>query len=254
MIPVVTDLPAFRAAIAELPASARSAVRARDAVVVVDGGRPWVQAAADAAAAGARAVIVSDPGPASAADAELAAHLGLAVVVSRAYLRPDCAADAVNGRGGASVHAVNVDTAGGKDAMSYLLRDAMGWARELCGTPLELRAARRTGRGATVLLDAGGTTVSVGFGQLADRAATGRLRITALGEIGTDVIVDPACGRPIVVTATAAGRLEAPTRYESAERQALRRTFAALDDEQVPVDLADLAHDAALVDRVLTSA
>ena len=58
----------YRAAVAELPLSARLATEAAGAIVVVPGDAGWVDAALAAAAAGAAAVVVARPALAPAAD------------------------------------------------------------------------------------------------------------------------------------------------------------------------------------------
>ena len=70
----------------------------------------------------------------------------------------------------------------------------------------------------------------------------------ALGEVITDVEVEGRAGR--LATASAAGRLVAPARFESSERLALRRALAAVAAHTTPTDLDDLAADTDLVERM----
>lgn len=268
-IPVLTDLAAFRVAVAELPESARLAHDARGAVVVVEGAGEWWQAVRDAAASGADAVVVTAPGDAPAGHAAIVelVELSIPVVVSRPHLRVDVAADAVDARGSAIVRAVSVDGAAATDELAFVLRDAIGWMRLLTGGPLELRASHPTKRGVTALLEPhpGGTlgepevhsrrapgafsadpACTLGVGVLADGVTGAQLRIDVLGETLTEVTIDAVRGPARVVTAAAKGRLVSPPRYETAERLALRRAIAAVRSGEPPSDLNDLLHDVTL--------
>jgi hypothetical protein len=77
-------------------------------------------------------------------------------------------------------------------------------------------------------------------------AGAGWLRIDALAEVRTEIVIDVALGGSFVATSTAAGRLESPRRFETVERLALRRALAAAHDAVHLFDLADLAHDDAV--------
>ncbi len=246
-MPVLTALPAYRAAVAELPLTTRLTVDPRGAVVIVDGWR----GAIDAASVGAVAVIIADPGSSGFGEQE-SLDLGVPVVVGRSRLRPDVAEDAVSGRRGAMPRAITVDSSASRPDAAAALRDAVGWARALAGGALELRAARATTRGATALLERDGIPCSIGIGFLAD--AGGMLRVTALGETVTDVTVDAAAGPASVETSTAAGLLRAPARSETAERLALRRAVAAVRNGTSSHDLDELFHDTDLAVRILASA
>ncbi len=83
------------------------------------------------------------------------------------------------------------------------------------------------------------------------RPGSGRIRVQALGEAITDVEVEGRAAR--LSTASAAGRLIAPIRFESPERLALRRAIAALESAAAPADLDELAADTELVERMLKS-
>jgi hypothetical protein len=71
-----------------------------------------------------------------------------------------------------------------------------------------------------------------------------------LGEVRTEVAVEGE--RTRVITTTGRGSLEAPERFESSARLAVRRALAALNG-QTPGDLRALAADTAAVERILAS-
>jgi hypothetical protein len=240
---------AYRAAVAELPLSARLADAPSGAIVVVPGGPGWVDGASAAVSAGAVAVLVAGVGFESSADLRRLAEAGIPIIIERPLLRTDAAADAVAARTAASSEMspriIVAEAAASRARLAAAMQDAVGWLRILAGETPTLVAADQ----GLVLLEASAgisaTLTSVATG----RPGAGRIRVQALGEVITDVEVE---GRATyVTTASAAGRLIAPQRFESSERLALRRALEAVAGHTVPADLDDLLADAALVERLL---
>lgn len=241
---VHATVPAFRAAVAELPRSARHASSAAGAEIVVVPGAPgWCDRVGDLLGAG-RAVVVADPGPASPDEiARLAADAaGTPVVVERPRLR----ADALAAGPPAPAPVLLTAGCGAPDGeRAAVVRDAVGWLR-LLGGPLTLQTAAP---GQALLVTAAGTPATV----LIAPAVMPWLRARAMGPTVVEVSVGEAPHGPIdtaVALATDAGRLELPRRFETSARLALRRAVAALDGAPAPSDLDDLAHDAALAARL----
>jgi len=252
MTGVVAPVGRYREALAELPLRARLVDRARGAIVVVTGGSGWVDAALDAASDGALGVVIAEPEFAPSGDVRrLAEALGFPVILERPLLRTDAADDARAGRGGeagwAAPRAVVVDGGASRSRLRSVARDAVGWVRVLSGdlpelvTPSGMPALLETGAGVPA-------TLSV----VATARAGGWLRAQALGEVITEVDVEGRMSR--LTTATVAGRLIAPTRFESSERLAVRRALAAVETGEEPHDIDDLRADTELVERMLPSA
>ena len=104
MIAVVAAAGAYRAAVAELPLSARLGAGPSGAVVVVPGDPGWVDAVRGAEEAGARAVLVADPEPAPVDQLRLLAQrTRIPVALERPLLRADAAADAQSARAAQTV-------------------------------------------------------------------------------------------------------------------------------------------------------
>jgi hypothetical protein len=251
MIAVHTTLAAYRAAIAELPLRTRLGDSPAGAIVVVPGDAGWVDAVLAAAEAGAAAVVVADPALAPAADVrELADRMTVPVVVERALLRPDVAdaARAARADSGAVAHprAVVLDGAAPEALLGVVTRDAIGWGRVLAGqTP-----SPTAGDGLLALLETpAGTPVTLCL-VTTRRPGRGWVRAQVLDEVTTEVSIEGRESR--VVTATASGRLTAPTRFESSERLALRRAVDAMDAGGRPDDLAVLAVDTDVAERVVS--
>lgn len=251
MTDVVAPAGAYRAAIAELPLRTTLVARAAGAVVVVPGEAGWVDAGIAAASAGAVAIVVADPVFTPAADVRRLAEAGIPVVVERTMLRADVVEDArrtwVGGTGWTAPRAAVVDGGAPPAQLPVVVRDALGWLRVLSGDRLSLVAVR----GGLALLETGAGIAST-LSVVATERPRGWIKALALGEIVTEVDVDSRGTR--LVTATAAGRLVAPTRFESSERLAVRRALAAVEAGERPEDLVDLAADAELVERILPQA
>ncbi len=253
MTGVVAPVGRYREALAELPLRARLVDRARGAIVVVTGGAGWIDAALDAASDGALAVVIAEPEFAPSADVRrLAEAVGFPVILERPLLRTDAADDARAGRGGeagwAAPRAVVVDGGASRSRLRSVARDAVGWVRVLTGdlpelvTPSGMPALLETGAGVPATLSVVATA----------RPGGGWLRAHALGEVITEVDVEGRVSR--VTTATVAGRLIAPTRFESSERLAVRRALAAVETGEEPHDIDDLRADTELVERMLPPA
>jgi hypothetical protein len=250
MIDVVAPAGRYRAAVAELPLSARLGESAAGALVVVSGGPGWADASRAAVEEGALAVVVADPVLAPAADvSHLAERTRIPVVLDRPLLRTDAAADARatrEGEGGWSApRTIVLDGAASAARLGVVARDAVGWGRVLTGQSLSVMAADR---GLALLQTSAGLTVTLAV-VAAQRPGGGWVRAQALGEVITEVDVEGTESR--VATVTAAGRLALPRRFESPERVALRRAIAALDAGDLPGDLAELVADTQAVERIM---
>jgi hypothetical protein len=115
----------------------------------------------------------------------------------------------------------------------------------LAGQALSLIAADR---GLALLETDAGIAVTLSV-VATRRPGRGWVRAQALGEVITDVSVE---GREAsVTTATRAGRLILPTRFESSERLAVRRALVALEGGDAPDDLAELVADTEQAERTL---
>lgn len=250
---VRADLEAYRVATAELPARAVAARDGAGAVVVVDGQGSWWRDAATALERGAAAVVVARPdvAPVEAID-DLTARAGTRpVVVERALLRAD-AVDAVGAAFSGSPAALTIECQAHAGHLPAALRDAIGWARALAGSPLRRRSGTSAGGRALALLEAeAGAAVSVVAAMQPGAPPLGRTRITALGE--TLVEIDDDGGDLVAAVTDAAGRRVLPRRFERPERVALRRAIDAVGSGRGPDDLAGLRHDTALARAVLTA-
>lgn len=243
----------YRAALAELPLSTRSVERPGGAIVVVAGDGGWVDAALDAASAGAIAVVVARPAFAPAADIRrIQDAVGVPVVVERPLLRPDATGDAAAGRrsdaGWAAPRLLVADGSAARGLVPVIARDAAGWLRVLAGDDLVVAAAD----GELALLETRGGIAATLSVVATLRSGGGSIRVRALGEVLTEIDVDSERAR--VRTSTARGSVTAPDRFESSARLAVRRALAAVESEELPDDLRALAADTELVERVLSSA
>ncbi|MFB7893735.1 hypothetical protein ACFC1I_16165 [Microbacterium sp. NPDC056044] len=252
--PVRTDLDAYRVAVAELPESAVASRDVEGAVVVVPGADAWWVVASDAITAGAAAVVVARPavGPIEALDALASLAGAVPVVVERPLLRADMVAAA-----GASIEelpapgALVVECHAPARTLGPALRDAIGWARVIAGTPLAPRTTESWGGRVLALLESGlGSAVSIAVALQPGAPSPGRLRITSIA--ATRVEVDADLDTVVAVT-DATGRRILPARFESSERVALRRAISAVRTAERPSDLADLRHDTGLSVALLSA-
>jgi hypothetical protein len=249
-VPVLSGLAGYQAAIAELPLHTREAQDAAGAVVVIAGDAPWGDGVRRAAAAGARAVIVSRPAAVPAADIRaLRAELGsLPIIVERLLLRSDAASDVAAARavtGSSEVRLIVVDAAAPVAEAGVVLRDAIAWARVLSGGALAWHAAS----GGLALSDGRESgDVPVALSVIEVDAGASWIRAQALGEVRSEL--GATAGRAVISTTGEHGAVVAPTRFETPQRLALRRAIAALESGEEPPDLEELATDAALAERL----
>ncbi|MFB7883291.1 hypothetical protein [Microbacterium sp. NPDC056057] len=252
--PVRTDLDAYRIAVAELPGSAIASPDVKGAIAVVPGDDGWWVAASDAIAAGAAAVVVAQPavGPIEALDA-LASLAGATPVIVERPLFPADMVAAV----GASIEslpapgALVVECHAPARTLGPALRDAIGWARVIAGTPLAPRTTESWGGRVLALLESEqGSAVSIVSAVQPGAPRLGRVRITSIAP--TRVEIDADLDTVACVT-DAAGRGILPALFESSERVALRRAISAVRTAERPPDLADLRHDTGLAAALLSA-
>ena len=244
MIDVFAPLARYRTAAAELPLRTRTADAAPGAVVIVPGDDgDWASAATRAAADGAAALVIADPVlvPADVVSA-LSSRLTIPVVVERPRLRADAVADARAARAGSAEHVLSAEGSGPAATLPSMARDACGWLRVLSGGELEAIAGDRS---LALLRTTGGLAATLGTVATTRRSAG--MRVEVLGEVRTQV--DVGAGVRIVTTG-AAGALIAPMRFESSARLALRHALDAIATGEEPDDLAALAADTALLERL----
>jgi hypothetical protein len=254
---VFTELPAYTAAVAELPVSAVLADSVRGAVAVVPGSGDWWQGMLAARAGGASAVVLADPAvlPRGAIDPERWPG-DIPVIVERPRLRPDLVAAAVAARRGSPARIITVECAGLAAGLGGLICDGFGWMRSLTGGALVLQSSIATLHSRIALLDAGaynGGTVpsTLSATAIGGPHAGGLLQVLALGEVRTEVTVDQPARLARVETATEEGSLRAPERYESSARLALRRAIDACFAQGPATDLKELLQDMALTRALL---
>ncbi|SDG59676.1 hypothetical protein [Microbacterium pygmaeum] len=244
-VEVVAEDASYLTAIAELPLSARRSRHVEGAVAVLSGDPGWVEAAQRAAIDGAVAVVIAAPAAAPSLQLRrLVDAATIPMIVQRPLLRPDVVQTAVTARAGAEPRLLTVDGAAPGAHKAVAVRDALGWLRSLSGERLTSRAG---GDGLALLETRGGLAATLSVAT-ADRSARSWLRVQVLGEVVTEVEVEE--GRTQVTTLSSAGRLTAPTLFESAERLTLRRALRALSESSSPPDLADLLADCELADSL----
>ncbi|MET0672066.1 MAG: hypothetical protein ABWY37_01105 [Microbacterium pygmaeum] len=265
MIGIHTSERRLHDALAELPLSARRADGAQGAIVAVPGEAGWVDAALAAVSAGAVALVISDPVVVPAGELRRLEKSRILVIVERTLLRPDVARDAVDARAAASdalparmlaadaraaasdalpARILAADVSASRAGLAAATRDAVGWLRIVAGESLELVAA---GAGLALLKTSAGIPATL-TAVVTGRADAGRIRVQGLGEVTTDIEVE---GRAVrLATSSLAGRLFAPTRFESSGRLALRRALEAVAADATPSDLNDLIADTDLAERV----
>ena len=244
-VPVFAALHAYRVAVASFPSRAHLAGNEAGAIVVVDGATDWWDTATAAVTAGASAIVVAEPGstpPEVLGDA--VQRFPVPIIVSRSRLRHDVASLAVEHRAGIQPRVVVAECRSPEGPLPAMVRDAVGWMRELSDTPLRVAASSVGTSGGTALLRPaaegpvrGSMTITV------TRPEGTLLRVTALGETTTELEFDELLGRSELVTSTSEGRLVAPTRFEARERVALRRALEAVAGQRRPDDLINLIAD-----------
>lgn len=254
-LPVLTDLPAYRVAVAALPLRTQRASEAAGAIVVVDGATSWWEGAAVAVAAGASAVLIDEPRniPLTALS-DLLARCPVPVIVHRSRLRHDLVSQAVEQRGGILPRVIVAECRASPAGLAAMVRDAAGWMRELSNTSLTVSATTLGPDGGTALLRGAASDRVVGSMTITVTRPEGTLlRITGLGEVTTDLEIDEPLGRSELATSTGSGRMVAPSRFEAGERVALRRALNAVMGNTLPLDLTGLSHDAEVADAILSA-
>lgn len=248
-LPVVASLPEYRVAVAGLPMRAEAATGRAGAIVVVDGAGAWWDAAAEAVADGARAVLVGEPDhvPPGAVGA-LADGSDAPVFVHRARLRHDLVGRVLDARDGARPRVIVAECRADAADLPSLVRDAVGWIRVLGGGLPEVVAA-----GGAALLRPAGMADPVGSLLATATTAGGPvLRIRAMGEVTTELEIDDPLGKREVSTSAGGGRMVLPALHESGARAALRRAIDVLAAGESCQDLADLRHDARVASTIFS--
>ncbi|MBP2456874.1 hypothetical protein [Clavibacter michiganensis] len=233
------------ATLASLPESFRRTDDAGD-VVVVAGGDGWAGRATEAARAGARALLVLDPGPAADADLAALADAGTPVVLDVPW-RHDEAVRRVAPR----IHRLAAPgalfearaTVASTDDLDGAARALALTTQALVGSPLtELAPLARTpdhlmltGRTASGVI----VVVSAVVTAHAHACATFRL---VVGDRAAHVTLPaPGTAAPGRASVTdAAGREDLPVVFESGHRTAMRLARDAAHGRCVPDDVADL--------------
>ena len=249
----------YRAAVAELPASARLSDHASDGVVVVPGDGPWWTSLVEAQAEGALSMVVSNPKRVPLAALEALEALSgfleepgsVPVMVERPRLRSDVVVNALDARAGSPASMVTVEGAASAGEMEATLRDGLRWAAVLAGGPLSYCG----GGDGIFLLEAAGASgpvpVTVGVRQLTGDARDPLLRVMAVGEVRTEVECGRAGASIRLKTTTGHGTTLAPLRYETSARLALRRALDACSSDERLTELDHLLEDHRLVSTLL---
>jgi hypothetical protein len=228
------------AAAAELPLSIGAADGPSDAIAVVDGGAAG-RAALAAGALGLVLVVADEMSADDIAAVSAASALRPVVVVRRRLRSQESAPAAV----------VVADCSAPSAELAAVLRDTVGWIRELTGGSLVVHSVAGTEVGALALLRTHhGSPVTVLTQSLAGVPGGGVIRVSALAAERREVEVDEPAGVLRTRVEREGETAVATGRFESAERAALRRMAAG-----EPVDeLAELLHDVEIADAILVSA
>ncbi|MCU1568756.1 MAG: hypothetical protein JWQ56_3693 [Pseudarthrobacter sp.] len=256
-VSVYSTLPAYTAAVAELPVSAAHTENVRGAVAVVPGAGDWWQGMLAARAGGASAVVLADPAvlPRGAGESERWPG-DIPVIVERPRVRFDVVAAAVAARRGSPARIITVECAAPAAGLGALICDGFGWMRSLAGGALALQSSIATVHSRIALLDSvdfksGTVPATLSATTIGGLPSGGLLQVLVLGEVRTEVTVDQPAGFARVETATEEGSLRAPVRYESSARVALRRAFDACLSGEPATDLEELLQDLALTRALL---
>ncbi|MET1086116.1 MAG: hypothetical protein ABWY04_03185 [Arthrobacter sp.] len=249
---VVTQMPSYIAAAAELQVSAAVTTVVSGAVVVVPGSTDWWQGMHAARAGGALAVVIADPWVLPRDVLEVDPWPGgIPVIVERPRLRPDVVADALRARGSSPARIITVECAAPAAGFVAAIRDGFGWARSFVQESLTLRAGSATSQCRIALLDSDGfgggpVPVTVAATVAAGGGAEGLLQVLALGEVRSEVTLDQPAGLTRVETSSGDGAVRSPQRYESSARLALRRAVEACAAGGEVSDLDELLEDMTL--------
>jgi hypothetical protein len=236
---------AFVAATAELAPRTVPADDRADAVCIIAGHGAWWDHVASAAAAGARVVVVVEPGPAPDPAFDDLASLDVPVLISRARVRSDLVADATPSR---VPQLITADVFAPYAAARAVVRDAFGWVRALGG---ETRLVSVAATARAVVVEARCEGVDGAFTlALGGPGTAPAIGMIAIGPTRVEVRLDEASGSREVTVSDASGSRTLPTRYESPERLILRRALD-LGPGAVAADLDDLRADDRLAAAVL---
>lgn len=250
-VPVYTDLPGYRAAVASLAVSTVPADAAAGAIVVLSGQDDWWDGVPAAQADGAAAVVVAAPlaAPSDAVQG-LLDTAAVPVLLERPRLRPDVVQQLVDALADASPSLVTVECSAVAPEAAAVIHDALGWARAIGRGRLAPQSASTTAHGSIGLLRASHADRPLDITLLVNVVNSGRpggfLRLTCLGEVLATVTVDVPAGVASLDVATEKDTMRLPTCFEATERLTLRRALQALDDGQPPADLAGLLDDSQL--------
>lgn len=257
---VFTQSPSYIAAVAGLPVSTALAGSARGAVVVVPGAGDWWRGLLSARHQGAVAVVLECPGILARGSFDAGAWPGawradIPVVVERPRLRPDVVSDVLRAGQRSRTRIITVECAAPAAELDGVVRDGLGWIRSLVRGPVIFRAGNSTGPGRMALLESpssnGGSTSATLLGTVLDGPDAGaHVRVLALGEVRTEVVVDLPAGLVRAGTSTTDGTLEHPLRYESSARLALRRAVEAAASGEAVSDFGELLQDMLLAREV----
>jgi hypothetical protein len=190
------------------------------------------------------AIVVDEPVPATDRDHARVAGLAIPVILSRRRVRADLVVDAATQE---AAHLVTVDGFGPRSSWPTWARDAVGWARVLGGGCLEPTARHVSSDVLLVALASASGVPATVTCTLGGPGSAVAIDAVALAPRRVEVRIDETAGLAEAATVSDAGRLVAPTRFESTERLALRRALDALGDTTPPADLTELRHDEALV-------
>lgn len=214
--------------------------------VAVVSGTDWLERARAALAAGARAIVLDRPDARiSVDDLDAARALAVPVVVHRPGLPRRELDDAVL-QALAGVRMLQVEASVPQASPRAAVADALGWLRMLSRGPLQPVALRRTSTGALGSFesaDAGPITCGIILGE------GSWLRAEAIGARRVRVAVEAA--QLTIETDDEAGTLRLPRDWEDSGRRARSAAAEAVRIGVSPRDLALLADDLRLADRLL---
>lgn len=226
-------------------------------VAVVSGEGEWWTALLEAQAAGALAVVVGIPLKVpSEAVAALTGRVTVPVAVVRRHARPDAVAAAKSARAGIPPTLVTIECAAPRGQIEPALRDSLRWAGELGSGPLRVASGCVDAEGGIALLEAAPAfgapmPVTLAVHVLPGDAPNPTLRVTALGEVRSQVESGGFGPDAHVITSGASGSNAAPNQYEDASRLALRRALDAVSAGRGLADLNELLEDQCVVAELL---
>lgn len=226
--------------LAGLPLTLAPAIASPAALSGVTGDAGWVSRVRDAAAAGARGVVVCGPGPADPVEVHALATLDARIVVDGRWAAnpvvPDARAAIGASPGGLVRATARIRTGEDAGAAAVDLIHLLG----ALGLPIAGVDVVDAARGATTWTarTASGARVA-GLVVASDAEAPHATIRLDDGQRSVELLVaDPDSARPATVRIEDAhGARELPTRYEDAHRAAWRRAAAAIRSDDRPDDL-----------------